>query len=91
MKAPDRGRLYRGIRAQDCHDLMRFRIMDILLAWMLPAAALLMMLGHPWWPPLALAGGAVYLYFCGVFMITRVVLKRRGVPIGRPSSVLPAD
>ena len=31
MKAPDRGRLYRGIRAQDFHDLMRFRIMDILL------------------------------------------------------------
>ncbi len=62
-------------------------IMDVLLAWMLPAAALLMLLDHRWWPLLGLAGGSVYIYFAGMFMITRVVLKRHGLSVGRPSSV----
>ena len=65
-------------------------IMDALLAWMLPAAALLMLLGYRHWPILALVGGGVYLYFPGVFIITRIVLKRNGMAIGRPSSVVGA-
>ncbi|MDJ0657379.1 MAG: hypothetical protein QNJ40_24675 [Xanthomonadales bacterium] len=61
-------------------------IMDVLLTWMLPASAFLMLLGHDYWPVLALVGGGVYLYFPGVFSITRVVLKRKGLPIGQPAS-----
>ena len=66
-------------------------IMDMLLTWMLPLSGLLMVLGNNYWPVLALVGGGVYLYFPGVFMITRFVLKRHGKLIGRPSSVLTAN
>lgn len=65
-------------------------IMDILLTWMLPASALLMLLGNEFWPILALVGGGVYLYFPGVFSITRVVLKREGKKIGSTASELTA-
>ena len=65
-------------------------IMDVLLTWMLPASALLMLLGNEYWPLLALVGGGVYLYFPGVFSITRIVLKRDGRKIGRPASELTA-
>ena len=65
-------------------------IMDVLLTWMLPASALMMLLGYDHWPLLALVGGGVYLYFPGVFSITRVVLKRNGMKIGRPASEVSA-
>lgn len=65
-------------------------IMDVLLAWMLPASALMMLLGYAHWPILALIGGGVYLYFPGVFMITRVVLKRNGMKIGKLPSEMTA-
>ncbi len=38
-------------------------IMDILLTWILPASALMMLLDYSHWPILALVGGGVYLYF----------------------------
>jgi hypothetical protein len=62
-------------------------IMDVLLTWILPVSALLMIAGNSYWPLFALVGGGVYLYFPGVFMITRIVLKRHGKRVGRPSSV----
>ena len=65
-------------------------IMDVLLAWMLPAAALMMLLGDKHWPILALVGGGVYLYFPGVFIITRIVLKKDGIKVGRPASEVTA-
>lgn len=66
-------------------------IMDVLLTWILPLSALLMILEQPSWPLFALVGGGVYLYFPGVFMITRIVLKQHGNRIGRPSSVTTAN
>ena len=65
-------------------------IMDVLLTWTLPASALLMLLGNEYWPILALVGGGVYLYFPGVFSITRIVLKREGMKIGSPASEVTA-
>ena len=65
-------------------------IMDVLLTWMLPASALMMLLDYEHWPILALVGGGVYLYFPGVFSITRIVLKRHGLKIGSPASELTA-
>ncbi len=65
-------------------------IMDILLTWILPASALMMLLGYDHWPILALVGGGVYLYFPGVFSITRIVLKRDGLKIGSPASEITA-
>ena len=65
-------------------------IMDVLLTWMLPVSALMMLIGYESWPILALVGGGVYLYFPGVFSITRIVLKRRGMKIGTPASEITA-
>jgi hypothetical protein len=65
-------------------------IMDVLLAWTLPASAFMMLLGYPHWPILALVGGGVYLYFPGVFSITRIALKKNGLKIGRPASEVSA-
>ncbi len=65
-------------------------IMDFLLTWLLPASALMMLLDFSYWPILALIGGGVYLYFPGVFSITRIVLKRDGLKVGSPASEVSA-
>ncbi|UCG62162.1 MAG: hypothetical protein JSV52_02435 [Candidatus Zixiibacteriota bacterium] len=62
-------------------------IMDVLLAWILPLSALLMILDNAFWPLFALVGGGIYLYFPGLFMISRIVLKKHGKKVGSPSSV----
>ena len=59
----------------------------MLLAWMLPAAALLMLLDHPLWPYLALIGSGVFLYFSILIVLSRVFLKKQGAKVGRPASV----
>jgi hypothetical protein len=61
-------------------------LVDILLTWTLPAAALLMILGHPLWPYLGLFGAGVFLYFSGLITLSRVVLKRAGKQVGSPAS-----
>ncbi|MDJ0719067.1 MAG: hypothetical protein QNJ54_33385 [Prochloraceae cyanobacterium] len=65
-------------------------VVDILLTWMLPLAGVLMILEHKTWPIFALVGGGVYLYFPGVFIITRIVFKKRGLKIGSRSAELSA-
>ena len=77
-------------RAMHLFERFSQGIMDILLTWILPASALMMLLGHELWPILALIGGGVYLYFPGVFSITRIVLKRDGKKIGSPASEMTA-
>lgn len=57
-------------------------IMDVLLTWILPASAVMMRLDYAYWPVFALIGAGVYLYFPGVFSITRVALKKNGFAIG---------
>jgi hypothetical protein len=59
---------------------------DILLTWILPLSALLMLLNHPVWPILALVGGGVYLYFPGIIILHRVFLKKQGLKVGKPSA-----
>ena len=61
-------------------------LMDMLLAWTLPAAALLMLLEHPLWPFLALFGGGVFLYFSGLISFTRIFLKAEGRNVGQAAS-----
>lgn len=65
-------------------------IMDVILTWILPLSAALMIFDYSFWPVLALIGGGVYLYFPGVFIITRIVLGMRGIKIGKASSVMSA-
>ncbi len=50
----------------------------------------MMLLEMELWPLLALIGGGIYLYFPGVFMITRDVLKKDGRKVGNPASVATA-
>ena len=59
---------------------------DMLLGWTLPVSALLMLVGHPFWPYLALIGSGVFIYFSAVIILSRVYLKRRGKKVGRPAS-----
>lgn len=61
-------------------------LVDILLSWSLPAAALLMVLDHPLWPYLALFGGGIFLYFSGLIILTRPFLKKAGTNVGSPAS-----
>ena len=65
-------------------------IMDVLLTWILPASAAMMLLDYAHWPLFALVGAGVYLYFPGVFSITRVVLKRHGMKVGSRASEVTA-
>lgn len=65
-------------------------IMDVLLTWLLPASAVMMLLDHPYWPVFALVGSGVYLYFPGVFSITRIVLKKNGLAVGSRASEVTA-
>jgi hypothetical protein len=61
-------------------------LVEIFLLWTLPAGALLMILEHPFWPYLGLVGGGAFLYFSGLIMLTRVLLKRAGRKVGRRAS-----
>lgn len=62
-------------------------LMDTLLAWTLPASALLMLLDHPFWPFLAIFGGGVFLYFSGLISFSRVFMKAEGRNVGSAASV----
>lgn len=61
-------------------------LMDMALAWTLPASALLMLLDHRVWPYLALFGAGVTLYFAGLVSFSRVFLKAAGARVGKPNS-----
>ncbi len=65
-------------------------IMDVLLTWMLPVSAVMMLLDYAYWPVFALIGSGIYLYFPGVFSITRLVLKRHGLKVGSRASEVTA-
>ncbi len=60
---------------------------DLLLAWTLPLAGLLMILDTPGWPVLALVGGGIYLYLAVAIILRRVFLARHGKKIGHASAV----
>ena len=61
-------------------------LMDMLLAWTLPASALLMLLDHPSWPFLAIFGGGVFLYFSGLISFSRIYMKAAGKTVGSVAS-----
>ncbi|KPJ87544.1 MAG: hypothetical protein AMS18_14485 [Gemmatimonas sp. SG8_17] len=59
---------------------------DMLLGWMLPASAVLLLLRHPIWPYLSLVGSGVFIYFSVLIILSRIYLKRSGRKVGRASS-----
>ena len=60
---------------------------DSLTIWTLPFAGILIILNSPIWVYFGLVGGSMYLYFAGRAIFTRLVLKRKGVRIGKPELV----
>ena len=60
---------------------------DSLTLWTLPFAGILIILNSPIWVYFGLVGGSMYLYFAGRAIFTRLVLKRKGVRIGKPELV----
>ncbi len=62
-------------------------IWDAIILWPLPVAGLLLLLNSPWWAYFGLAGGAMLLYLAGRGIIVRLVMKNRGIRIGKPGTV----
>ncbi len=61
---------------------------DLLILWTMPVAGVLLIADHRWWPYFGLVGGGSYLYFAGRGIAVRRLMRRRGVRIGAPSSVM---
>lgn len=62
-------------------------IWDALILWTLPVAGILLMLNSPWWAYFGLVGGGMYIYFAGRMLVVRLLMRRRGIPIGKPQTV----
>lgn len=61
---------------------------DLVILWTMPVAGALLIADHRWWPYFGLVGGGSYLYFAGRGIAVRRLMRRRGVRIGAPSSVM---
>jgi hypothetical protein len=68
-------------------DVRAEALWDSLVLWPLPLAGVLILAGCTWWPPVALLGGGMYLYFAGRGVFQRVAMQRRGISVGEPASV----
>lgn len=60
---------------------------DALSLWPMAVAGVLMILNNAAWAYFGLAGGAVFVYFAGRGIFTRLEMRRRGFRIGATSSV----
>jgi hypothetical protein len=60
---------------------------DALTLWTLTAAAILLLLSAQAWRPFGLIGGGMYLYFAGRGIAQRLTMRRRGIAVGKPSTV----
>lgn len=62
-------------------------IWDALSLWTLPVAGILLIANSPWWAAFGLVGGGMYLYFAGRGLVVRLMMRRRGVRVGKPETV----
>ncbi len=60
---------------------------DTVSLWTLVVAGVLLIVDQPAWAYFGLVGGGMFLYFAGRGILTRVVMRRRGLRIGSPKSV----
>lgn len=60
---------------------------DALSLWPMPVAGILMILNNAAWAYFGLAGGAVFVYFAGRGIFTRLEMRRRECRIGTTASV----
>jgi hypothetical protein len=68
-------------------DIRGEAMWDSLVLWMLPLAALLLILDEPAWAVFGLVGGGAYLYYAGRGIVTRLAIQRRGFRIGASQNV----
>jgi hypothetical protein len=73
---------YQDVRAECAWDAVSL--------WPLTLAAVLLLLSNPTWAIFGLLGGGMYIYFAGRGIAQRVTLRRRGIAIGKPSTILQA-
>ena len=50
---------------------------DVLSLWTLPAAGVLMLIDHSWWPYAAMIGGGAYIDCLGRYMFTILGLREQ--------------
>ncbi len=53
----------------------------------MPVAGMLILLNQTSWTYFGLVGGGMYLYFAGRGILTRLAMQRRGIRIGKPSTL----
>ncbi len=68
-------------------DIRGEALWDALTGWLLVAAGVLLIVDNSAWAYFGLVGGGSYFYFAGRGILTRLVMQRRGLRIGAPSSV----
>jgi hypothetical protein len=68
-------------------DVRGEAVWDALIIWTLPVAGILFLMNNAFWAYFGLVGGGMYLYFAGRGISTRLIMRRRGIRIGRPSSL----
>lgn len=68
-------------------DIRGEGLWDFLTLWTLVVAGALLLVGHEAWPYFGLVGGAIYVYFAGRGILTRMEMRSRGFRIGDPSNV----
>lgn len=61
---------------------------DAITLWVMPAAGILMLSNSKWWPLFGLVGGAMYVYFAGRGIATRVLMNRRGIRVGKTYTLI---
>jgi len=68
-------------------DIRGEALWDTLILWTLPVAGFLLLMNKPFWPYFGFVGGGIYLYFSGRGILTRLVMQRRGIPIGKQGNL----
>jgi hypothetical protein len=69
-------------------DVRGEALWDTLTLWTMPVAGVLLIADNAAWTYFGLVGGAMYLYFAGRGVFTRIAMRRRGVQIGTRQNVM---
>ncbi len=62
-------------------------LVDLLVTWTFPLAGLLMIIGAPGWPWVALVAGGVYIYMAAAIILRRYYLIRHGKKVGSAAAI----
>ena len=68
-------------------DVRGEALWDTAILWTLPVAGILLILNNPLWSYFGLVGGGMYLYFAGRGIVTRRVMQRSNIQVGKPETL----